>query len=334
MAAKVLLKIVIKYMNWKRTVSLGLVLMSLAVFYFTKIHERKMTVAPAALLSSESSLLQVLPLKEGEEIVWLKVVHPQDKDFTVIFEKSSNREWNIVEPIQSPAESLIVEGMTHLLKLAPRSRELALNSSKLELFGLDKPEITICVKTNQNHQMRCFDFGSIAAVGNGFYVKWKDEDRYFIVNPMFRSVFENSLYTWRKKQVFNLSEKEIELIGLQLNHQDIKIAKEKSSWELKQPITATLGKQVVNDLLTELNSLYAKDFIDEKPKDFASLKLKPPLGTIRIQFVDGSQRSLFIGRPEFARDAYYAQIEGNAILLIAKNKIEKVEQAFLTAAGL
>jgi hypothetical protein len=318
--------------SWKRTFLLIFALALITGLYFLKVH------TPASLdqpfgLSPEVRNTLVLPLKDGEEVVHLELFTYAEEG-RVVFKKVGERKWAIVHPVDYPAESLVISGMARLIKMASRDRELALDGMLKETFGLHEPQLSICVKTTLNTEQKCLDIGAPAVTGNGSYAKWRDEDKYFIVGSSFVGVFENSLYTLRKKQVFDILGRNVESVGFRFKERKIRLDKKGKYWELRQPFEAMLGRQTVHELLTELNSIHVKEFLDGEKFNPTELELDPPAGVIRVKFSDGSQEALMLGKPEFKRDAYYAQTSlGNTLLLIAKSKVDKIVDLFESAVG-
>mgnify|MGYP001583376019 CR=1 FL=1 len=315
-------------MSWRRTsFFLAALALTWSVYHFY-IHGKPRATESVFSFSQEPVRPRVLSLNPGE-LVHRMTIRDVSKESSISFLKLDDQSWRVKEPVDYPAESVMVDGFVSLLKLNPRIRELSFEGLEASEFGFDVPSLSICVATNIRPAQRCLIIGSDAAIAKGAYAKWKDEGRYFLVDQSFLQAFDKTLYSVRKKQVFNLLEKEIESIHRQSEKSAIEIQVQGKQWVLAKPVEAVLGPKAMDDLLIELNHLYVKEFLDDEPSKDSKLGFDPPSRSIQVRFKDDTHQTLILGREASRKDAYYARSdESGTILLISSGKVRQIERAF------
>lgn len=315
-------------MSWKKTVFLLLLLVLTAWFYYGKVRTQSSSGSFSAVSHEAPARSRVLPLDSGESIERL-TLKDHLKQTEISLSQTADHIWQIDRPVQYPAESLVVDGLASLLRLTPRSRELSLEGREQTGLGFDKPRLEICVSTGSKPVERCLLIGSDAAVVKGGYAKWADESRYFLVNVNFLSAFDKTLYSLRKKQVFDLFGKEISEIQFRSPDKERVLKREGDHWTMSKPNEAGLSSDSVEALLTLIDGLYIKDFLDGETPDDSKFGLTSRQGEIRILFKDGSEQILIWGLEAPGFDAYYALGSENKIpLLISRGKISEVAEKF------
>ena len=316
-------------MTWKKTFLFVFALALVASFYYFKVYERPSTERFFSF-SSDPARARILTLKKNEkESVNRLTLRDAAKGTQISFSKSGDGTWHITQPIDYPAEPVMVDGFVSLLRLTPRARQLSFEGLEASEFGFDEPRLAVCISTDRTPEERCLLIGSEAAIAKGAYAKWQHEPTYFLVDVSFLSAFDKTLYAVRKKQIFTLLEKEISSIQFNSSKREFEIHHTGKHWLLKRPVEAILGPEAINDLLTHLNELYVKEFLDHERWQDPKLGLKPASRVIQIKFQDGSEQVLFQGREMAGHEAYYAQEgEDKTILLISSGKLNNIEKMF------
>ncbi len=313
-------------MTWKRTALFFLVFVGVASFYYFKARTQYPSEAVFSF-SPESAQATVLAISE-KKLVSRLTLRDTSKGTVISFARQGEHTWRIAQPIDYPAESVILDGLVGLLKLTPRMRQLSFEGLQEKEFGFDAPRFSICVSTDFSKE-QCLFIGSDAVIAKGAYAKWNDEAKYFLVDRTFITAFDKTLYSVRKKQIFTLLENEASAVHFQSQKREFEIRRQGKHWVLKKPIEAALGSETVNGLLIRLNDLYVKEFLDDQRSDDPALDLKPGRRVIRVKFQDGSEQILVQGREAVGRDAYFAQgPDGKTVLLVSIGKLDKIEDLF------
>lgn len=318
-------------MNWKRTLFFVAALSILSVFYYLKLyHQSTNDLIPA--FSVEAAPRYVLEFNQ-DGLVKSISLSDQLKGTTLSFKRDARGNWQIVSPVFFPAEPLIIDGFVTLLKLTPRLRNLQANQLNPKDFGFDDPSLKICVEVS-NHNLRCLLIGNKSVIGDGAYAKWDNEESYFLVEQVFLKSFDKTLYSVRKKQIFSLLNDEIASIHFQSSKKEFHIIHEGKYWTLQKPIESAIGEQAMNTLLTELNGLYVKEFLEGEETSKFKSKVKQALRTVRVIFRNQTEQVLIQGQEANGRDAYYARLsEPETLFLVSKGKLNHLEEAFSKVAS-
>ena len=314
-------------MSWKRTLFFLLVVVGLAGFYFIKIQGQHSSENSFSF-ATEAAKTRILAL-DAKEKVRRMTVRDFLKDTELSFSKSDDQTWRITQPVDYPAESIIVDGLVSLLKLAPQIRPLSLSGLDPHEFGFDTPQLSICIATDLKPEGRCLIVGFDAVVTQGAYAKWNTESKYFLVDSSFLSAFDKTLYSVRKKQIFTLLEKEISLIQFKSSKREFEIKHSGKNWMLEKPEKAMLGNDAINGLFLNLSNLFVKEFLDTARVENRKLGVKPGERIIHVVFQDGSEQVLVQGKEAPGRDAYYALGEdGKTVFLVSLGKLNQIEELF------
>lgn len=321
-------------MSWIRTLLLVLLLASAVLFYHSKVKKfpTSSPQGPAVSFRNESNASYILNLKNGESIRMLRLIQTNPPG-EILLERIENGSWQVRRPVEDEAEGVIIDGFASLIRLTPRMRELSFEGLDPAEFGFEKPRFQICAETTQESGQRCLSIGAPAVVGDGFYAKWNGEAKLFVVDRQFLEVFDKSLYMLRKKQIFHFAVP-IESVEFRSPGRKFQIRRDGKNWFLDVPRQSVLGSKTAEDLMSQLNGLFVKEFCDQEYCRNSQTGLTPPERLIQIRFQDGSIQSLSVGREAPGREAYYSRLSGRpSIFLISSAKFNRIERMFSELAG-
>jgi hypothetical protein len=306
----------------KKTAVLFFIFILISGFYYLKVGKFSSGFFSQA---PEAARSRILPL-DSEETIERMTLKDHEEDTEISLRQISNHEWRIEKPVHYPAESLVVDGLASLLRLTPRSRQLSMEKAGTAELGFESPRLEICVSTNRRKE-RCLEIGSEAAIVKGGYAKWEDESKYFLVNRNFLDAFDKTLYSLRKKQIFDLLDKEINEIQFRSQNKERFLKRQGKNWVLYKPKEMGLASDSIDNLMVLLNGLYVKGFLDGQ--DQSTLGLESSREAVRIIFKDGSKQTLTWGSEALGLDAYYAlDSEDKTVLLISRGKINEMIEKF------
>ena len=328
-------------MSWKRTFFLFLIFISIVLFYYYRA-DRSTVLSKPSLLSPDSAGPQkpILELNLAEEIHQLSFNLSEPKSGLnpsaerkenenperVVLEYEGEKKWRIVHPVSAPAEAVVADGLTSVLRLMPRVRELSFQSSSARDYGLDRPRQKICVEYGQKE--RCLLIGSQGAILKGIYAKWEHEDQFFLASSELFNAFDRTLYSLRAKQVLSFEANEIRSLQVRRAERELLLLHEGNHWILKKPDSSIIGPETVQVVFSKLTHLYAKDFVDGVTSKDPKLGFQTPSCVIRLSFSDGSRQTLVRGSEASGLDAYYVEnSERGAVFLVSIGKFSELERA-------
>lgn len=282
-------------------------------------------------VAGELSPIEVLKLKEGDSVSWLRIERPASGGETLVLRREEGaRDWQLEFPVTYPAETLLVEGMISSLKMSRRMRRLPLRGPFPKGTGLEAPRLKIGIETRKNPSQHFLLFGEEAPVGGAVYARWADEKEYFLVSPEVKAAFEASLYTLRRKKLFRVNWERVSRIEFQRGKLHFELVKEGERWSGKTPASAAeISLEKARDLIYSLQSVYIKDFLDGKNPSNREFRLLPDFAFIAVQDREGAGEKLILGAPAKNREAVYAVREKeNLVFLISEGKVRSLIQAF------
>jgi hypothetical protein len=316
-------------LSYKRTLFFLATLALLAGTYFLHVQppaRGPMVGGLPQAFTPDMTATKVLPLETGDEITGLSLYYTTPKKRRIALQREVNKRWQVTAPVVAPAESMIVEGIASLLTRMNRERVIPFQGLSKADFGFEAPGTSVCVTTSEMLAERCLAIGDTAAIGDGSYVKWNHEDVYFVASPNFVSSLEKTLYSVRKKQVFSLLREEIASIQMELGDELFVVRKQGEDWKLVQPTMVDLNADKMHELLTALNSLYVKEFIDAEPHDTIAFGVFDPARRVRIYYRDGTRQTLAQGEMASGRDSYYVETDlSREPVLISKGRLDALE---------
>jgi len=329
-------------LNWKRTLFFFTLLCVVVILYFVKFGSAPLPKGSLSL-SPEKRQSFVLDLNVGEHITHISIEPVKDFDQALgaaggedgsdrqraVFEKVDQGNWRIISPIEAPAESIVVNGFSTMLRLTNRIREIDFDSTNSGEYGFDDPERTVCIQTDKTPEERCLLIGSTGALGKGIYARWTDEEVVFLVEELFVHAFEKTPYSLRKKKLFRFRAGDVKSLHMRLPGHEFEIRREQGAWVMVRPEESMVGEHMVKGLLEQLGGLYVKEFLDGESLDNPAFGLSRPERVVRVRLADDSKLTLVYGNKASGQDAFYARQRDMVVpLLVSHGKLEKLEKTF------
>ncbi len=287
---------------------------------------------PGAGTNPAEALLRVLPLLRDGGVRWIEIQNTPKKE-TIALEKQEEG-WQLLTPVNYPADPLMAEGLATALKLSSKARRL-LPEKGWEEYGLLNPDLKIGVEAEPGKK-RYLYLGDPSPVGNFVYARWEDEKEYFLVQADLKRAFERSVYSLRLKQIFRTSMQDVSKIHVRTLSADYEILKKGGKWFWIEPIPILgrgVSKSQSDEILGAIADLYVKDFLDQEKGTPVSLGFMASSPSIQL-WGKGKKPEVFrIGREAAAQDSYYGMRENEkTFLLAARGNIRGLFQMMETMA--
>lgn len=274
---------------------------------------------PLELSSAQMGLLSA----EDREIRLIQIQN-LDKNGIVTLERAGDA-WMIRYPIRYPADTRIVEGLAAALKYSKKARRLPAQGDWKE-YGLSRPSLKVGIETQRSGKRKYLYLGDPSPVGTFVFARWEGEKEYFLIQREFKNVFDVSLYSLRRKQLFTLPSKEISKIKVRTFSQGFELEKRGGDWFWTEPVVllgAKIAENRMHRVLSLYGSLHVKEFLEKESVDTKNVFPTAP-ALVRIFAGDGSREGLILGEEVPAREAYYAKQEDGTgeVFLVSKERIQ------------
>jgi cell division septation protein DedD len=253
--------------------------------YFYEIkHKEKIKAASdkaekIVSLSKESVTGFELKPKEGTVI---ELVKPADQ-------------WVISAPIRSKADDHATDSLLHSITTGKREKLLKEKDVNWAEYGLDKPELTLILKTKEkSHRIA---FGEKNPSKSSVYVRVDDNPELLLVADTLKNSVNKSVFDLRDKTVVAIAPDDVDRFVIE--EADSKLALEREgadAWNITEPEKMKAKKSVVNGALRTLTSLTAKNIIDEPEKEGDRYGFEKPELTLEFTGKKLGQ-TLLIGGP-------------------------------------
>jgi hypothetical protein len=307
--------------NVKRIVILAVALSALAAFYFLAGDRR------SRIAREKREAARVLPLTGGSAVQFLSL---EQKATDAITLTKIGDAWRVKKPVTYPAEDFVAEGLVTALTTTTWEDSFPVAGADLQEMGLSDPAVKIGVGFDPApSEVRTLLLGNPVPTGGFVYARWQDEEKIFLVHNQFARSFEKTLYTVRKKRVFDLGWEGVQGVEVTLPGREWTLAKWQGQWYVSQAgeaRTADTGR--VESLVSDLTNIYVREFLDDVNAGNPDLGLQPRKHGIALSDASGVSFILWVGVENKEKESYYALKQGETTaLLIPAAKIGDLPQS-------
>lgn len=299
-----------KAMRFKPLIFLGLVLTLLIVYLlFLEIPSEKRKNEED--ISSKKALL----FKEEE----VKGYEIRSDIYNITAERDAGRNWRITEPVKTDPEPDRISRFLTLVENLEIKRVVEAKYSDLKIYGLDRPqmEITIILKDKKEKLI----LGNRGPVKNTLYIRREGDEKVLLVDDRLIEDIPDKFSTWRRSKVLPFDVTGVDEVRLEYGDKSFHITRESGKWILKRPIETRADQSEINDILSTLASLSARDFVDEKKEDLIKT-VSPPKIRVGIK-VSGEEKVVSFYIPGGSeKEIIYAMVT-------PQEPVYKIDRSFL-----
>ena len=262
-------------------------------YYFEVVRhkaQKEKKEAALRLFQSEKAKITSLQLERGEE-------QP------ITLEKEG--QWQIIEPIDSPADEFAVTSMLTTLESLKMEREVETKAQDLQPYGLDKPSLHLSFLAGGiRHHLRV---GSKAVVTNEYYASGDQKNRVVLIAASQEQGLNKSLFDLRSKEFFSLKSEDIDRIEIERAKGILTLHKvTKDRWQTSASPEVSIKNSKVESLVNRLIWLRAKRFLDKEKSQLSQLGFEPARIRITLASKEKSQ-TLLLGNRSKKEEGIYAK---------------------------
>ncbi|HUZ46271.1 MAG TPA: DUF4340 domain-containing protein [Terriglobia bacterium] len=227
---------------------------------------------------------------------------PQDGEAVTCARQGSA--WVITEPRKLATDSSTLDGFLKSLTSASASEVVAEHPVSLKDFGLDPPQETIEISTDQKPAKFTLLMGSSTPTNQGFYAQVGGHERVIMLASSLKDSLEKSLFDLRNKSVVTLESGQVDHLAATLKSGSYTLVKNPEGvWDLMLPPAVRADRFTVEGLVDELGSASMKSIVEESKKDLGKYGFSNPTLTLHLSGPGGRQ-TLVVGKK--SGDQYYA----------------------------
>ena len=236
---------------------------------------------------------RVLGALQREEIQALEITNAHG---TFRIERRGD-DWQVVSPVDYPAQSGAVESLLSALLGLEIQRTLDPKEVQPEAYQLDHPPFTV-VLTTKDGQQHTLRVGTATPLGDHRVVTLDQGDRLLVVPGWFTSRLDRDLDGWRSDRVMQVFLNDVASVAWKQQGQEIRVVRKGPLWYLEAPHPDLADRDRIRGLLADLNALRVRHFEDaqDPQKRLREMGLDPPRIRIEITPKKGDPIVLELGR--------------------------------------
>jgi uncharacterized protein YpmB len=206
---------------------------------------------------------------EGEKLLALSSDDVQKmtlkkEDETITFQKNEEGEWLITEPLAAKADKYEVDRLASDFSDLKIERLVEEEPEELEKYGIPQKEINLWFK-DKDKPIKIL-IGIENPLDNTFFAKRDDETRVVLIPSNLKSLMEKSLFDFREKNIFKFESDDVKSVKLQAKKTLWVASKKGEEWFFRNPVNALAKSSKIDDILSSLSGLKAKEFVSEEKK--------------------------------------------------------------------
>jgi len=206
-----------------------------------------------------------------ENIVWRRG--------EAVIELRKNKGWEMVKPLSTPADPMVVEGVLQALSDLKAERKFQSEGKDLSPYGLNPPSTRI-VFTSQGKTYELL-LGAKTVAGQTQYVQVSHLPDIYLVEAFTVKELDRETLALREKRVFSLAADQIEGLEIGVGEKNLLLEKTAQGWVEKGQPERRLNKNRVESLLQDLTWVKAREFLEGERED-PGWGLKEPALRIRL----------------------------------------------------
>jgi len=191
--------------------------------------------------------------------------------------------WMIVKPVHAEADDTAVKSVARAVADCEVKKTLEQSASDLEVFGLDKPQVTVIVTTSDKHTMPGIEVGKTTPVGFSAYVKTTDKPNVLLTTSAFPAEVKKTVEELRNRQLVKVDVEDVQKITIERDGAaPIELDQNDGTWVVVKPAKYAADQTVVRAFLNALNGARIDEFVSEKPDSLSKYGLDRPRLAISV----------------------------------------------------
>ncbi len=275
----------------------------------------------------------------------------------LFFKKNTEGKWFILKPKKFLADEDEIEMILEKFNPLTYTKKIG-NIGKLEQFGLKTPKIVVTLWGKSFKTPTKVIFGNENPTGGSVYFSLhkdgkKDGLEVYLTGSYVEDTLKKDLNTLRDKTILSFKEEEVKRVEIKFKSDTIDVdsglispetatpttfffvRKDKENWDLqgnikklkKRKMKENMGKikDIVENIILEINDLKGKEVVDERGDKLASYGLDAPDIKITI-FLDKVKRVLLCGLKK-EEEGYYVKVDNRKeVFLIDTWRIDNIKR--------
>ena len=280
-------------------------------FYYFEVVRRN------ALTEEKEGALRLFQVEKAK-ITSLQLDQGEGKPISL----NKEGQWQIIEPIDSPADEFAVGSLLTSLESLKMEREVEAEAQDLRSYGLDNPRLHLSfLEDGTRHHLRV---GAKAVVADQYYASGDQPNRVVLIAASREQGLNKNIFDLRSKEFFSLKSDEIDRVEIERAEVKLALAKvTEDNWQVSAFPEVSIKNPKVESLISRLIWLRAKRFLDNEKGDLAQLGFEPPRIRISLASKEKSQ-TLLLGNSKKEEGIYAKGGELPGVALVDEKLLEQL----------
>ena len=280
-------------------------------FYYFEVVRRN------ALTEEKEDALRLFQVEKAK-ITSLQLDQGEGKPITL----NKEGRWQIIEPIDSPADEFAVGSLLTSLESLKMEREVEAEAQDLQPYGLENPRLHLSfLADGTRHHLRV---GNKAVVADQYYASGDQANRVVLIAASREQGLNKNIFDLRSKEFFSLKSDEIDRVEIERAEVKLALAKvTEDNWQVSAFPEVSIKNPKVESLISRLIWLRAKRFLDNEKGDLAQLGFEPPRIRISLASKEKSQ-TLLLGNSKKEEGIYAKGGELPGVALVDEKLLEQL----------
>jgi len=259
-----------------RLLILAVVVIALGAWIY--FFERKMPTTEEARQQAE----KVLPNLDRDQVTSLDIVN-EHGHFHL---ERADGSWHLVQPVEGPADEGAVSALLGQLVNLKAERSFVKGEVDPKAYGLDEAAMKVELKVKDGTIFK-LEVGNETALGSNRAVT-RGDGKILLCAKWFTNDLGKDLDAWRSHDLADVSPSEVASLDIRAAEDHIRVVRDGRLWRLLDPIKDLADRRHVEDLITDINGIRIKEFLDAE-EDLATLGLERPERTVTIVRKNGEE---------------------------------------------
>ncbi|MEL7082930.1 MAG: DUF4340 domain-containing protein [Cyanobacteria bacterium J06597_1] len=264
-------------------------------------------LGPQRVRQQQQLQAQQLLTVTAEEVEGLEI---EEGNLAVSLVKDDSDRWQLLEPVEAPAEPLVVQSIITVLTsadapaitgntdassgLEASTNEDTFSPDELEAFGLSTPQQTIVLRhAGGTSTIRV---GGLTFDDTGQYLQ-VDDGPVRVLDIALTSQLSTSLFALRDKSLVDWTPDLVQALTVIGPDETVELDQQEGNWQLSDRPDVLLSDEAIADTLSQTQYLQASQFVAETQENLAEYGLETPSLQIEVTLTDGSTQTISIGEP-------------------------------------
>ena len=260
-------------------------------------------------------------LEEGS----IEAIELETQDFRSARFVRTNGLWDLVEPVNSPADAASLDAMSAVLVQLSRAGRVDA-PGPLDEYGLG--EAARLIRFEVDGEDRGLRIGRRTPVGGHLYVATLSSDAVFFVESFRINAFNRNLDDLRDRRILPIESAAVTEISLKWRGGEVDLEKREDDWWVVSPVIELADASTVRDLLDDLSYLRAQSFVDDEDESTAE-KMAEVAFDVRLTHDGSESRATFgasVGRDPSAGESRLVRGRDEQLFQVAPERFEDFER--------